>query len=195
MPTKTDNSQYQTKDQDAEATNTNAAETEATENEAENTGSETDRKFTQEDMDRVVKKRLQAAEAKHQQAIDAAVKKAIADYDRKAKMTEADRAAEASKEREAELTRREQELAVRENRNRAIEELTKKNIPTSLVDYIATADADETDENIANFEADWSKALAAAIKDAARGTAPRDARSEEDRNAAGSKKFSGTQVL
>lgn len=195
MPTKTDNSQYQTKDQDAEATNTTAAETEATENEAENTGSETDRKFTQEDMDRVVKKRLQAAEAKHQQAIDAAVKKAIADYDRKAKMTEADRAAEASKEREAELTRREQELAVRENRNRAIEELTKKNIPTSLVDYIATADADETDENIANFEADWSKALAAAIKDAARGTAPRDARSEEDRNAAGSKKFSGTQVL
>lgn len=195
MPTKTDNSQYQTKDQDAEATNTTAAETEATENEAENTGSETDRKFTQEDMDRVVKKRLQAAEAKHQQAIDAAVKKAIADYDRKAKMTEADRAAEASKEREAELTRREQELAVRENRNRAIEELTKKNIPTSLVDYIATADADETDENVANFEADWSKALAAAIKDAARGTAPRDARSEEDRNAAGSKKFSGTQVL
>lgn len=195
MPTKTGNSQYQTKDQDAEATNTNAAENEATENEAENTGSETDRKFTQEDMDRVVKKRLQAAEAKHQQALDAAVKKAIADYDRKAKMTEADRAAEASKEREAELTRREQELAVRENRNRAIEELTKKNIPTSLVDYIATADADETDENIANFEADWSKALAAAIKDAARGTAPRDARSEEDRNGAGSKKFSGTQVL
>lgn len=190
MPTKTDNSQYQTKDQDAEATNTNAAE-----NEAENTGSETDRKFTQEDMDRVVKKRLQAAEAKHQQAIDAAVKKAIADYDRKAKMTEADRAAEASKEREAELTRREQELAVRENRNRAIEELTKKNIPTSLVDYIATADADETDENIANFEADWSKALAAAIKDAARGTAPRDARSEEDRNGTATKKYTGTQVL
>ena len=177
MPTKTDNSQYQNQDQDANAAVDNADE------------------FTQEDMDRVVKKRLQAAEAKHQQAVDAAVKKAIADYDRKAKMTEADRAAEASKEREAELTRREQELAVRENRNRAIEELTKKNIPTSLVDYIATADADETDENIANFEADWSKALADAIKDAARGTAPRDARSEEDRNGAAGKKYTGTQVL
>lgn len=193
MPTKTDN-QYQNQDQDANAA-VDTADEKATETEAEETGNDTDRKFTQEDMDRVVKKRLQAAEAKHQQAVDAAVKKALADYDRKAKMTEADRAAEASKEREAELARREQELAVRENRNRAIEELTKKNIPTSLVDYIATADADETDENIANFEADWSRALAAAIKDAARGTAPRDARSEEDRNGAAGKKFSGTQVL
>ena len=192
MPTKTD-TQHQSLDQDANA-NVETAEIEATENEPA-TGNEEARKFTQEDMDRVVKKRLQAAEAKHQQAVDAAVKKAIADYDRKAKMTEADRAAEASKEREAELARREQELAVRENRNRAVEELTKKNIPTSLVDYIATADADETDENIAAFEADWSKALAAAIKDAARGSAPRDARSEEDRNGAGAKKYTGTQVL
>ncbi|MBQ1308082.1 MAG: DUF4355 domain-containing protein [Ruminococcus sp.] len=192
MPTKTD-TQHQSLDQDANA-NVETAEIEATEN-APATGNEEARKFTQEDMDRVVKKRLQAAEAKHQQAVDAAVKKAIADYDRKAKMTEADRAAEASKEREAELARREQELAVRENRNRAVEELTKKNIPTSLVDYIATADADETDENIAAFEADWSKALAAAIKDAARGSAPRDARSEEDRNGAGAKKYTGTQVL
>ena len=194
MPTKTDNN-YQSQDQDANAAVDNAG-TEATEDDAKGTGAaEETRKFTQEDMDRVVKKRLQAAEAKHQQAVDEAVKKAIADYDRKAKMTEADRAAEASKEREAELARREQELAVRENRNRAIEELTKKKIPTSLVDYIATADADETDENIANFEADWSKALADAIKDAARGTAPRDARSEEDRSGSADKKFSGTQVL
>lgn len=192
MPTKTDN-QNQNLDQDANATVT-TTETDATETETK-TGSDESRKFTQEDMDRVVKKRLQAAEAKHQEALDAAVKKAIADYDRKAKMTEADRAAEASKEREAELTRREHELAVRENRNRAVEELTKKNIPTSLVDYIATADADETDENIAAFEADWSRALAAAIKDAARGSAPRDARSEEDRNPAGAKKYTGTQVL
>lgn len=192
MPTPTDNN-YQNQDQDANAAVENAG-TEATEDNAKENAVE-ERKFTQEDMDRVVKKRLQAAEAKHQQAIDAAVKKAIADYDRKAKMTEADRAAEASKEREAELSRRERDLAVRENRNRAIEELTKKNIPTSLVDYIATADADQTDENIANFEADWSRALAAAIKDAARGTAPRDARSEEDRNGSEGKKFSGTQVL
>lgn len=192
MPTPTDNN-YQNQDQDANAAVDNAG-TEATEGSTSN-GATEERKFTQEDMDRVVKKRLQAAEAKHQQAVDAAVKKAIADYDRKAKMTEADRAAEASKEREAELIRREKDLAVRENRNRAIEELTKKNMPTSLVDYIATEDEETTDENIAKFEEDWSTAIAAAIKDAARGTAPRDARSEEDRSGSDGKKFSGTQVL
>ena len=192
MPTSTDNN-YQNQDQDANAAVDNAG-TEATEDSTSN-GATEERKFTQEDMDRVVKKRLQAAEAKHQQAVDAAVKKAIADYDRKAKMTEADRAAEASKEREAELIRREKDLAVRENRNRAIEELTKKNMPTSLVDYIATEDEETTDENIAKFEEDWSTAIAAAIKDAARGTAPRDARSEEDRSGSDGKKFSGTQVL
>lgn len=193
MPQKTD-TQYQNQDQDATGA-ISTAEAEGAEAEADKTEDEA-RKFTQEDMDRVIKKRLQAAEAKHQEAVDAAVKKAIADYDRKAKMTEADRAAEASKEREAELSRREQELAVRENRNHAIEELTKRNIPTSLVNYIATADAEETDDNIAAFEADWSKALADAIKEAARGTAPRDARSEEDRyGAKGGVKHSGTMVL
>lgn len=193
MP-KTDN-QYQNQEQGAEVENT-AAEQVAEESGAENTGAENERKFTQDDIDRVLKKRLQQVEAKKQEAIDDAVKKALADYDRKAKMTEADRAAEASKEREAALTKRETELAVRENRNRAIEVLTEKNIPTSLVNYIATADPDQTEENIENFTRDWSKALAAAVKEAARGTAPRDSRSEEDRNGRkGDIKHSGTQVL
>ena len=192
MP-KTENN-YQNQEQIAEVEN-DAADKSATTG-AENDSAEAERKFTQEDIDRVLKKRLQQVEAKKQDDIKAAVEKAIADYDRKAKMTEADRAAEASKEREAELTKRENDLAIRENRNRAIEVLTEKNIPTSLVNYIATADPDQTEENIENFTRDWSKALAAAVKEAARGTAPRDSRSEEDRNGRKSEiKHSGTQVL
>lgn len=155
----------------------------------------TKKQFSQEDVDKLISDRLKRAEAKKQGDIDAAVKKAIADYDRKAKMTEAERAAEASKERESELTKREHELAVRENTARAKEILSDKNIPTSLVKYIATADADETDENIAAFEADWTKALQNALKDAARGTAPRDARSVEDKQGERDIKHSGTQVL
>lgn len=153
------------------------------------------KQFSQEDVDKLISDRLKRAEAKKQGDIDAAVKKAIADYDRKAKMTEAERAAEASKERESELTKREHELAVRENTARAKEILSDKNIPTSLVKYIATADADETDENIAAFEADWTKALQNALKDAARGSAPRDARSVEDKQGERDIKHSGTQVL
>lgn len=192
MP-KTENN-YQNQEQIAEVEN-DAADKSATTG-AENDSAEAERKFTQEDIDRVLKKRLQQVEAKKQDDIKAAVEKAIADYDRKAKMTEADRAAEASKEREAELTKRENDLAIRENRNKAIEVLTQKNIPTSLVKYIATADAEETEDNIAAFASDWSKALAAAVKDAARGTAPRDSRSEEDRNGKLREiKHSGTQVL
>lgn len=170
---------------------------------AENTGAEQnaettkgeERKFTQADMDKVIGERLKKAEAKKQTEIDLAVKRAMAEYDRKAKMTEAERAAEASKQREDELTKREHELAVRENRNRAIEELRKKNIPVSLVDHIATADADETDDNIAAFEQDWTNALAEAVKDAARGSAPRDQRSVEDKSASNTTKYNGTQVL
>ena len=192
MP-KTENN-YQNQEQIAEVDNA-AADKSATTG-AENDSAEAERKFTQEDIDRVLKKRLQQVEAKKQDDIKAAVEKAIADYDRKAKMTEADRAAEASKEREAELTKRENDLAIRENRNKAIEVLTQKNIPTSLVKYIATADAEETEDNIAAFASDWSKTLAAAVKDAARGTAPRDSRSEEDRNGKLREiKHSGTQVL
>lgn len=183
-------SQDNTKDEkDVEMTDTGAEET--TDTKAE----ETAKKFTQDEVDKLISERLKRAEAKKAGDIDAAVKKAIADYDRKAKMTEAERAAEASKERENELTKRERELAIRENTARAKEILSDKNIPTSLVKHIATADADETDENIAAFEADWSKALQAALKDAARGTAPRDARSVEDKQGGREIKHTGTQVL
>lgn len=165
----------------------------------ENTGDtkpeESTKKFTQDEVDKLISKRLERAEARKAGEIDAAVKKAIADYDRKAKMTEAERAAEASKERESELSKRERELAVRENTARAKEILSDKNIPTSLVKYIATEDEDETDENIAAFEADWTKAIKEAVKDAARGTAPRDARSVEDKQGEREVKHQGTQVL
>lgn len=183
-------SQENTKDEkDVETNDTGAEETNDTKVE------ETAKKFTQDEVDKLISERLKRAEAKKAGDIDAAVKKAIADYDRKAKMTEAERAAEASKEREDELTKRERELAIRENTARAKEILSDKNIPTSLVKHIATADADETDENIAAFEADWSKALQAALKDAARGTAPRDARSVEDKQGGREIKHTGTQVL
>lgn len=183
-------SQDNTKDEkDVEMTDTGAEE--KTDTKAE----ETAKKFTQDEVDKLISERLKRAEAKKAGDIDAAVKKAIADYDRKAKMTEAERAAEASKERENELTKRERELAIRENTARAKEILSDHNIPTSLVKHIATADADETDENIAAFEADWSKALQAALKDAARGTAPRDARSVEDKQGGREIKHNGTQVL
>lgn len=183
-------SQDNTKDEkDVEMTETGAETT--TDTKAE----ESAKKFTQDEVDKLISERLKRAEAKKAGDIDAAVKKAIADYDRKAKMTEAERAAEASKERESELTKRERELAVRENTARAKEILSDKNIPTSLVKYIATADEDETDDNIAAFEEDWNKALKEAIKDAARGTAPRDARSVEDKQGEREPKHAGTQVL
>lgn len=163
---------------------------------AENATENKDAKFTQDDLDRIISERMKKAEAKKQSEIDGAVKRAIEDYDRKAKMTEAERVAEASKEREAEITRREQEVAIRENRNRAIEILREKKIPTSMVEHIATADADETDENIKKFAEDWSKALSEAIKDASKGSAPRDLRSTEDKSSEKSKtKYTGTQVL
>lgn len=153
------------------------------------------RQFSQDEVDKLISERLKRAEAKKAGDIDAAVKKAIADYDRKAKMTEAERAAEASKEREDALTKRERELAIRENTARAKEILSDKNIPTSLVKHIATADADETDENIDAFIQDWEKALKEALKDAARGTAPKDARSVEDKHSNRETKHAGTQVL
>ena len=184
-------SQEQTKDDAAIETGAEMQET-GTETKVEETSK---KQFSQEDVDKLISERLKRAEAKKAGDIDAAVKKAIADYDRKAKMTEAERAAEASKEREDELTKRERELAIRENTARAKEILSDNNIPTSLVKHIATADADETDENIAAFKADWEKALKEALKDAARGTAPRDARSVEDKQTGRDVKHTGTQVL
>lgn len=154
-----------------------------------------EKKFTQADLDKVLESRLKRAEASYEKKLQAELDKRISDYERKSKLTEAERVAEASKEKEASLAQKERELAVRENRNFAIDELREKKIPTDLVDYLATADRDETEANIDKFETAWTKAIAEAIADASRGEAPRDYSSRKPEKKGDSKKRRGTVVL
>ena len=123
---------------------TQSVETPATENKEAKGG----KTFTQEDVDKIVAKRLNEANAKNQDATNEAINKALAEYERQQKLTAEEREKEAKSKRESELKEREDAITLRERRLQAKETLESKGIPTDLVDFVVDLDEAKTNENI-----------------------------------------------
>lgn len=150
--------------------------------------------FTQEDVDKIVAKRLGEANAKSQDATQEAVKLAIAEYERQAKLTQAEREKEAKSKREAELKAREEDITLRERRLEAQEMLQEKNIPIELVEFVVDLDADKTKDNIERLTKTYNKSVETGVTDKLKGTPPTDF---SDNNETGEKKpkYSGTTAF
>ena len=135
--------------------------------------------FTQEDVDKIVAKRLNEANAKNQTATDEAIKQAIAEYDRQAKLTAEEREKEAKTKREAELKAREDDITLRERRLQAQELLQEKNIPIELVDFVVDLDEKVTKENVENLAKTYNKSVETGVTDKLKGTPPTDFSTED----------------
>ena len=130
--------------------------------------------FTQEDVDKIVAKRLSEANAKSQDATQNAVKMAIAEYERQAKLTQEEREKEAKTKREAELKEREESISLRERRLEALEMLQEKHIPIDLVDFVVDIDTNKTKENIEKLTKTYNKSVETGITDKLKGNPPTD---------------------
>lgn len=130
--------------------------------------------FTQEDVDKIVAKRLGEANAKSQDATQEAVKLAIAEYERQAKLTQSEREKEAKNKREAELKAREEDITLRERRLEAKEMLQEKSIPIELVEFVVDLDADKTRENIEKLTKTYNKSVEIGVTDKLKGAPPTD---------------------
>lgn len=135
---------------------------------------DTQKNFTQEEVDRIVRKRLSEENSKAEERQKNAIQEAIAEYDRKAKLTEEDRLNEERKAKDDELAQKEREITIRENRADAIEQLAKLNIDTSLVDFVVDIDKDKTMENIKNLEKAFNAAVAKSVEAKLAGKTPKD---------------------
>ncbi len=136
-----------------------------------NKGSKT---FTQEEFGQKLSSERNKMREQFEKEKTDAVNAAIAEYERKAKLSEEEKASEAQKEREQKLAEREREVTLRERKAEAVDELSKKNLPTAFVDFVLNEDADIMAKNIEKLEKSWSEELKAAVKKAVSGDTPTD---------------------
>lgn len=132
--------------------------------------------FSQEEVNEIVRKRINEANAKSEEKLNKAVADAIAEQERKAKLTDEQRASEAQKAKETEIAKREQEVTLRERRAEASVILAEKNVPTELVEYIINEDADKMSENIDQLAKVWDEAVKHAVEEQLKlgGSNPKD---------------------
>ena len=130
--------------------------------------------FTQEDVDKLIAKRVSEEAVKNQDAINQAVENALAEERRKAQLTAEEREKEARSKREKELQDRENDVTLRERRIQAQELLQDKKIPIDLVDFVVDLDEAKTKDNIDKLAKTYNKSVETGVTDKLKGTPPTD---------------------
>lgn len=157
----------------AEATNQNSADNgQAGTPEVNQTN--TQKTFSQEEVNQLVSKRLNEANAKADERTKAAIAEAIAEHDRKAKLTEEERLNEARKAKDDELAEKERSITLRENRADGIEKLAELNIDTKMVDFVVDIDKDRMMDNITKLNKAFNEAVSKAVEAKLAGKTPTD---------------------
>lgn len=130
--------------------------------------------FTQEQLDEIVSKRVNEANAKAEKSIATKIAEATAEADRKAKLSADEREKEDRAKRDRENSERETTLSLREARIEARDILQSKGISTDLVDFVINPDLDVTKANIDKLEKSFAKAVETGVADKLKGKAPED---------------------
>ena len=100
--------------------------------------------FSQEEVNEILRKRVNEVNSKNDERVKVAISDAIKEYERQAQLSAEEKAAEETKKREAELEAKEHDLLIRENRAEAREILQEKNISQEILEYVVNSDLDPT---------------------------------------------------
>lgn len=99
--------------------------------------------------------------------------KKIAEAKRLAEMSEADRQNEKIRQLEAELQERAKEISIRENTITLQAEMSKRNIPAELAQFLVSEDADTMFENLKLFDGVLKRLINSEVEKRISGTTPK----------------------
>lgn len=139
---------------------------------------QTEKTFTQEEVDRIVAERL-ARQAKQsdkkftQKEVDEIVSEKISEAEKLAKMNAEQKAKYAQEKLEKELAKREAAITKRELTATAKEILTGKGLPAELADIVDTSSADACTASIESIEKAFSAAVQRAVNDRLKSNPPK----------------------
>ena len=115
-----------------------------------NSGEKQEPKFTQDQVNELIQKRVNELNKKSEEKTKQAVADALSEYER---------ATEAQKEKLKEIEEREHSITMRERKSDCLLALSKKNIPADFADYLIDNDAEKMNANIESFSTLWEEKL------------------------------------
>ena len=114
---------------------------------------QTEKLFSQEDVNRMIEKRLAKERARHKEA------------ERLSKLSEEDRVKEQLNIDRAAFESEKAEFLKEKMLTSCQKELINNNLPTEFANLLVTDSADSTNENIKTFKEQWNKALESAVNE------------------------------
>lgn len=139
-------------------------------NDAEESGS--DKSFTQEELNEVIKDRLAREKLKWEKSLDTKLEDKLKEKQRLSEMSEEDRERERMTELEKQLAQREQELVRKELFADTETVLRERSLPTSLASFVVGEDSETTLENVKQFQALFEDAVKVETKNQLAGVTP-----------------------
>lgn len=136
--------------------------------EATNATENTEKTFTQEELEKILEKRLAREKKNLAEKIEAERQEA----EKLAKMSEREKQQALLDKREKALAEREAALEKANLLNETTKQLSSKNLPIEFADYLIADDAENTFNRIAEFESKWNAALEIAVNERLKGNAP-----------------------
>lgn len=154
-----------------ENTNVNVNEEEQSSEQVEQVVEQSVKTFTQEEVDKIVNKRL----ARERKDIEAKIEAERAEAERLAKMSEAEKQQALFKKQVAEFEATKRAFEQEKLLNETVKQLASRNLPIEFADILKAQDAESTLENINKFEEKFNAALEAKVNDRLKGNTPKSA--------------------
>ena len=149
--------------------NVNEQTTEQTTEQVEQVAEQTVKTFTQEEVDKIVNKRL----ARERKDIEAKIESERAEAERLAKMSEAEKQQALFKKQVAEFEATKKAFESEKLLNETSKQLASKNLPIEFAELLKAEDAESTFENIKIFEAKFNEAVEKLVNERLRGKTPK----------------------
>ena len=125
--------------------------------------------FTQEEVDKIVNKRL----ARERKDIEAKIEAERAEAERLAKMSEAEKQQALFKKQVAEFEATKRAFEQEKLLNETSKQLASKNLPIEFAEMLKAQDAESTFENIKIFEAKFNEAVEKLVNERLKGKTPK----------------------
>lgn len=139
--------------------------------EGEEDGKES-KKFTQDDLNKIISDRLSKERKKWDEELSSKVEEAKTEAQKLAKMNAEQKAEYERKQLEEQLTKREAEITKRELRATALETLAEKGLPKQLAEVLVYTDAEATNTSIEAVEKSFRDAVEQAVNDRLKNSTP-----------------------
>lgn len=137
-------------------------------------GKDDTKTYTQADIDAALTAKLAEEKSKWEKEYQQKAEAAKKEQERLSKLSDDERKRAEIEKTQLELQVKEKELKIKELKLEVVEDLTKRGIPVSFLDYLVVdADSEKTLGRITNFEKEFKKSVDAAVNERLKGKTPK----------------------